>query len=98
MEIRSAAALRHRRDHFVDERIEDTTWRANNDLAAVLRTKALDTVWGPPRHEHHVAGAKSQRLIAEPAFILSVADDVGFVVSRMAVKAGTGIRRLDCLA
>jgi hypothetical protein len=50
------------------------------------------------RHEHHLAGTKFEHFVAELTFIMAFADDVGFVIGRMAVQPCARTGRLDRLA
>src|SRR6185312_2151965 len=50
------------------------------------------------RHEHRIAGAERQRLVAELKIEAPRADDEGLVVVRMPMQPGARLRRLDRLA
>src|SRR5207253_5879700 len=81
-----------------DEGIEHAAGRRNHQLAASLRSEALDRMRRAARREEHVARAERKRLIAEPRLVASLAHDVGLVIARVAMQARARFRRLDRLA
>jgi hypothetical protein len=84
--------------HLLYKRVEQAAGRGDDQLAADLRTDAFDAVRHTAWHEHHFTGAELELDVAKLALVVPRADDVGFVIRRMAVQPGGSVRRLDRFA
>jgi len=83
---------------LLDERVKHPTWGTDDQLSTGIRSQVFDTMRSAPGHEHHVTGAKFEGLAPELTRISPLADDVRFVVGRMAVQRGRPAGRLERLA
>src|SRR6185312_4414656 len=96
--FRRTAAIDHCGRDFVDERIENSTGRTDNQLASGFGAETPEPVRCALGHEDRVACPKLQHFFAELKLVMPFADDEGFVVIAVAMKPRSRIGRLDGLA